>query len=174
MVFLLEIISISFLSIIIFQDFKQRQISWILIPLLFILLSLISVQETGGIKTSLQLFLVNCVFIFFQLICLTVYFSIKERKLNNIINTYIGIGDVLFFIVLAAAFSPLNFIIFYVFSLILTVVGVLLLKLFKPFSLKEIPLAGTMSLALIICFIYKYFHHNFNFYDDYWAVKLFL
>ena len=77
---------------------------------------------------------------------ITVYFSVKERTFVNIINTKIGIGDVLFFIACAFIFSLPNFILFFTFSLLASALIVALFQ--KSIGKQNIPLAGIMSVFL--------------------------
>jgi hypothetical protein len=153
------------LGLIAFQDFKQRQISWYLIPLSFFLVvykAVNLIDTTVFIKHSIF----NIVFVLIQLILLTTYISIKNKALTNIVNTYLGIGDILFFIVVCIAFSPVNFIVFFIVSMILTLIGFMLYSTFLKKAGTEIPLAGTMATALIILLITKKIMIPINFYND--------
>ncbi|HSH65967.1 MAG TPA: hypothetical protein VLB84_09255 [Bacteroidia bacterium] len=140
------------LLVIVFQDFKQRQISWFLIPAAFIgfickaLLHSIPIVHT---------FLINTAFILIQLVCLTLYFSLKNKKMLNIVDTYLGLGDVLFLIVICTVFSPVNFILFYLLSMIVTLTGVLIYNVVSTKKTNDIPLAGAMAGMLLILLISK-------------------
>ena len=97
---------------------------------------------------------------------LTIYMSIKNKKIKNIINTYLGIGDVLFFITLTVAFSPVNFIAFYILSLIVTLLFYVFYNAILRNTSSQIPLAGMQSICLIIVLLYSQFLKDFNFYND--------
>ena len=63
----------------------------------------------------------------------------------------------MFFVALTFAFSPVNFILFYVGSLsIITIVFLFIKSLFKNVS-SEIPLAGAMSVMLIVWYVISLF-----------------
>jgi hypothetical protein len=151
------------LGIVVYQDFKLRLISWVLIPLLFVLQSFISYKALP-LETSLFYFIINVGFIGLQLICLTLYFSIKNKRFTNIVNSYLGIGDILFFFILCMSFSPVNFILFYLGSILMTLIGFIFYSLIH--GNKEIPLAGAMALCLIVCFVFSFLNKDFSFYND--------
>jgi hypothetical protein len=130
------------------QDLRAREISWCLIPLLlagFFLRGGILLPE---ISVLFKYFLVNLGFVVLQLVVLSVIISIKNKRVVNIINTYLGLGDILFFVVLCGAFSPLNFITFYVGSIILTLISIIVYNKITSTKVREIPLAGSLSLAM--------------------------
>ena len=128
---------------IVYEDFRYRAIHWIWLVLFA------GVLLIGGPVES-KTILSNFVFIGLQLFLLTLYFSIKHRKWINITKDYLGIGDILFFIPLCLLFSPDGLILFFVGSLLLSLIGTLLFVLLKKTSLSTIPLAGCMSIPLII------------------------
>lgn len=162
------------LAVVLFQDLKQRQISWFLIPLL-----LVSFVAQGLFRIPanelMQYTMFNMGFIVVQLFVLTAYISIKNKRLVNIINTYLGIGDVLFIATVAASFSPLNFIVFYIAALLFTLLVFVVVKLLTKNLSKEIPLAGAMAAAMIALILVNQWLPGFNFYkDDYltaWFIK---
>lgn len=167
------IAGIALLVILAFQDFRERKISWFLLPLLFFSLVLSGI-ESLSLKQLLAYFSVNFGFIVLQITSLTIYFSIKKRKFTNIINQYIGIGDLLFFVVLCAAFSPVNFIFFYCTCLLISLVWVLFYHFAVRKEIKEIPLAGIFSILLIFILAINNFSPAINFYDDKFILSIFI
>ena len=156
---------ICFLLILLsYQDFRYRAISWWLIPLLFVFLAYNNIKNTS-FELVLQNLFLNLSFVLIQIGLLFLYFSIKNKRFINIIDTYIGIGDLLFFLVLAVSFSFFNYIFFQVISLTLVAFFFGVFKLLKKVLNPEIPLAGGMSLLFFICFILgnKY---KISFYND--------
>lgn len=158
------------LTVVAVQDFKHRLISWWLIPLLLLLfawnaLSALSIREAG------TYFVFNISFLVFQLAAVTAYLSIKNKRLVNIVNTWLGIGDILLFLVLCAAFSPVNYLLFYLLGLLVTIAGYIIYKLIKGRS-GTIPLAGAVALCLLFCLLYKTFIREIDFYDDTLALQL--
>lgn len=142
------IIGIITLSVLSFQDFKYRKISWVLLPLLFIFFIFKGFSTLSYSELSIYFF-VNFSFIVLQFAALTIYFSVKNKKLTNIINQYIGIGDLLFFVVLCAAFSPVNFIFFYCTSLFVSLAVSLVFYLISRKAIAQIPLAGIFSVVFV-------------------------
>lgn len=127
---------------IIYEDFRYRAIHWIWLVILSVLAICLGSINTGFVLTNLS-------FVLFQLVVLSLYFSIKNRELTNIVNQYLGIGDILYFIPLCLLFSPINFIGFFVTSLIISLTGALIWNVVKPGIQNNIPLAGCMSIVLI-------------------------
>ena len=155
------------LSITAIQDFKHRAISWYLIPLLIIAF-IFKVYNTNESNIFWFNSAFNFVFVFIQLILLTLYIGIKNKKMTNIINSYLGLGDILFFMVLCLALSPFNFVIFYIVSILFTAIGYLAYTGIVKKPNREIPLAGSMAL-LFIFLIFINFLKPIPFYtDNFW------
>ncbi len=153
-----------FLVFLSYQDFRYRAISWWIIPLLFVFLAYNNIKNFSFdiVKNN---FLLNFGFVLIQLGILYIYFSIKNRRFVNIINTYIGIGDILFFAVLTVCFSFFNYLVFQIVSFFLVAIGFGLFRLFKKDFTPEIPLAGGMSLLLFLSFIVGKIY-SISFYKD--------
>lgn len=162
---LINISLLLVLGAIILQDFRYRYISWFLVPLLLALL-LAQGLLFIPVKELLQHALFNSGFVILQLILLTVYISIKNKRPVNIIDSYLGLGDVLFFAATTAAFSPVNFMAFFVGGLMFTVFLYMVFILVKNNRLKEIPLAGTMAVFLALLVVCRWFFQPFSFYND--------
>jgi predicted neutral ceramidase superfamily lipid hydrolase len=160
-----------FLGCIVFQDFKQRQISWFFIPLLFVGFMYKECYSDGGAIKDLML---NIGFVLIQLVVLTAYMSVKNKKIVNVINSYLGIGDILFFAVLCAAFSPINFLVFYLCSIVLTLIGYLIYNAIIKSSQKEIPLAGAMASGMMMLMIANFFLPKMNLYNDTFFISCFI
>jgi len=145
-----------------FQDFKYKQIS-----LLTLSLVLIALVLKNSILFSLSEVFYNSLYsILFLLVIfllVTIYFSLKHKKLLNITNLYLGLGDIVLFLCLTSAFSFPTFILFFNMTLLLT----LLISLFT-FSIKkrnfEIPLAGAICSQYIVLFGLSFFSDSFNLY----------
>lgn len=163
---LLVVILIGLLSVVIYQDFKNREISWFLIPLLLIIgitNALISIDY----KDFLTYAGINLAIVMLNLLGVTLFISLKEKKIKNIIDTYLGLGDILFFFVLTVLFSPFNFILFFIGSILLTSLVYIIVMLFDKIKQPLIPLAGAMSLVLIVALAFQHFYPSLNFYQDF-------
>lgn len=154
------------LLFIIYEDFSYRAIHW------FWLLLLTIIALWAFPWTSQHLW-INGLLVAFQMAALTLYFSIKEGQFVQIINRYLGIGDLLFFIPLGILLSPGNFICFFILSLMLSLGGHLVSYSLNPHKTITIPLAGYMSLTLIAVVLSSVFL-DFNLQDDYWIKNLIL
>lgn len=98
----------------------------------------------------------NGAFILFQLALVSIWLSLRNGRPVWIVDEFLGLGDILFFIPLCFLFSPFSYIIFYTGSLGIVLAGFLIYKLFNLSENTTIPLAGGMSACLIISFLYCY------------------
>ncbi|MBL7891806.1 MAG: hypothetical protein JNL63_04195 [Bacteroidia bacterium] len=161
---------IALLLILVYQDFKDRSISSIALLILFILFSIQSIRTNNLTQAGIY-FGINLFIPFVQVAGLTMYFSIKNKRFMNFIDVYMGLGDILFFILLCTVFSPANFLPFYLGSLIASVILFLALKKLKAIKTAEVPLAGIMSVMLIIVLTVKWIKPGIDLYDDYWVLN---
>jgi hypothetical protein len=149
---LLQIIVSLLLSIIGFQDFKNRSIPLFLFPLLFGLLFYYNFTQLG-LHDLLQYFAYNLFFLVAVFAFVSVYFSIRRRKFVNIFKKDIAVGDFLFYIILAVGFNTVDFILFFVFSLILSIIVVFVISLKNKTLTGNIPLAGLLALQFLVIFV---------------------
>jgi hypothetical protein len=159
------ITSIILLGYLAFQDFKERAISWWLIPVLFVLLSVVGLLQNDW-QTFITGVVINLGIIAVQLGVVTLYFSIKHKRFVNIIDTMLGWGDILFFVVLAATLSPINFVLGYTICLLVVLFGWLLYKsIVKPLQ-ATIPLAGGMAIVLSFVLVLSMAYPQINLYKN--------
>lgn len=159
-------ILISLLGVVVFQDFKSREISWFLIPLLIVGFIVFGLQETGTTEL-LTYFGINFAIVALNLLGVTLMVSLKEKQFTNILKHYLGLGDVLFFLVLTVVFSPFNFIFFYIGSIFITALIYGSIMLFNKQKKMLIPLAGAMSFLLIVTLIITQVTPSFQLYQDF-------
>lgn len=171
MEYIAEIMLIGLLGVVIYQDFRFRAVSWIVFPILLVISLTLALGEISG-SELIRGAMVNLGLVALIFFGLTIYFSIKERSLVNIVNKYIGIADLLLLVVIALLFSPVNFIIYYVGSLFLITLGSVVYLVTKKNVNAEIPLAGAFSIVLIACLVYAGVTGNINFYDDELVLEL--
>jgi|GEM_PF-502656 len=144
------------------QDFVQREIYWFLFPLIAGLFILNGWLNDGFM---LQYAIANILLITVQLGLLCVYYLVVRRVQPKHMEQYLGWGDVLFFFVLTFVFSPLNFFIFYLSSLLLIAVFYLIKYYFWK-SDQSIPLAGFQALLLSLLLMHDAPSYGFNLYQD--------
>ena len=141
------------------QDVKKRAIH-VILPIAIFAIAFIINQ----FSTSIDLIDVfyNVCFILINIFGVIIYFSIKERRFVNPIDSMIGLGDIVFFIALTPLFKLKEFILFFISGLIFSLILYLTFNLFK--KIETIPLAGFMSLFMIIYLFLKFvLRLNINF-----------
>lgn len=137
---------ITLLIIITYQDLKYRVLD--LKYAFFLLLLSIwynSVHPILDYKSILQI----TVFILVNIFCLIGYFSLKHRKFINPINSKIGLGDIVFFLVIGPLFYIKTYILFFITGLLFSLLLYGVIIRFRE-KQKTIPLAGYLSIYLII------------------------
>jgi hypothetical protein len=82
---------------------------------------------------------------------MTIYLSLKFKKIILITNNFFSIGDVLFLIAVAPFFTNLYYVIFINVGTLLTLLIYFLFQ--KKQHQKNIPFAGNMALVLIVLII---------------------
>jgi hypothetical protein len=142
-----DIITLLFCGILIliaWYDFKYRALPlWLLITAL--LFGILFSLTGNSLSEVIQYSAVNFLLIAFQLGLTTLYFTAKNKKFTNIFNTYLGAGDVIFFLVIIFCFSPVNFILFIIAS------GLITILFYASRTTKIlIPLAGSQSIFLCL------------------------
>lgn len=150
------ILSIIPLAVIVYQDIRYRAISWWTLPLLFIFMFLDGFKLLG-LTSLLDNLLVNFSILIFELLLLTIYFSIKEKKLTNLFKSYLGLGDVLFFLAIIPVFHPFLYVVFQVVGLAIILCVALVYGLIKKDWSFKVPLAGILSIFLLIFLVVNYF-----------------
>lgn len=165
-----DLIGILSLGTLAFQDFHSRRISWWLLPIVVAGLLLGGAGQASliGIGRS---FLINMLFLGVQFVLLWGWFFLRNRRNIKLIDRQIGLGDILFVICPAFAFSPVNFLVYYTAGLVLTLTGVLLFRMFRSPEKLLIPLAGALALALIVLCCWRLADPQVNFYSDEWLLS---
>lgn len=162
---IIVILFISLLSVVVYQDFKSRAISWMLIPLLCAV-GVVNGWFAIGWPTFITYLGINLSIVFINLLGVTLFISLKEKKVKNIIDSYLGLGDVLFFVVLTTIFSPINFVVFFLGSMLISTMIYGSIQLANQQKQTLIPLAGAMSAMLIITLVLQLAMPSLNFYND--------
>jgi hypothetical protein len=150
-----KIIVLSFFllgsTIISFQDFKSRLISaWVI--LLYLACCICFVLLFQNFYALLFNSLGTLIYFGFVFSILFLYYFFKEKKLTNIIDSKIGLGDILIFIAIGLTLEMINLIIFFTISFCISAIAGLLLAR----SNKTVPLAGILVWCHF-CFIAAYF-----------------
>lgn len=142
---LVKIALLICLFVIFIQDMKYRAVSWIIFP---VTAGLCYFAQEGS--TNFAGIAFNIAFISIQLFLLWLYFSLKNRKAVNLLSAHIGLGDLLFLYSITFFFSPVTFLLFYISSLILVILFVIVQRIVWSDVNKEIPLAGLQALLMCV------------------------
>lgn len=141
-----------------YEDLRFREISvWNLLVIIFFAISYSLLQSSFTevcIYSGINLFI-----LLVQLVGVTLYYSIKHKRLVKITNDFIGYGDILFLLVPAVLFGSFLFTTFIIINLALIILLYLILHLFKRRFNTHIPFAGIVSmstcLVVVLSSVYK-------------------
>ena len=146
---LLTILSCIVLVTIFIQDFRERLVSVVLFPALLILTVLWFVLiENTGIDLAK-----NLLFLCILFLGTTLYFSIKNKALTNLLSDNFGMGDVLFLMVITPLFAAQNMVLFIISGMTISLLTHLIVRHLNQNTEKTIPLAGYLSAYLTILFL---------------------
>jgi hypothetical protein len=154
---------ISFLILLAYQDFRYRKVSVYLL-ISAICCTIINAFYLNGLRQTFLYAGLNVVMSLIQLFGVYVFFAIKTKAKVNFFQYYLGLGDVLFYLILIFCFSPLNFIQFNIVVCFVILIIYGLLEKFKSYK-NTIPFAGCLSLALVLTLTLSHLF-EFNTYID--------
>ncbi|TRW27539.1 hypothetical protein FMM05_02550 [Flavobacterium zepuense] len=147
------------LLIMFYQDVKYRHIH-ILLP---IVLFISGCYLTGVyLNNSNYIILIyNSLFFVLTFLILFGYMSFKNKSVTNPFENYFGIGDLIFYLAVTPFFVFNNYILYFIFSLVFSIV---LYYIFKKMykSNATIPLAGYASLLLTAIIAIDLLTDNYN------------
>ena len=164
----LYIIVLFLLVAIIFQDFRFRAVSWIILPVLFLAIVAIRIHE-DGINNALTNTAINFALVSLQLIFTLGYFVlIHKMKVSDFTRRFIGWGDILFFIAVTPAFTFPVYLAYMVTGLLLTLAvystGRSLRR--QTSAPLQIPLAGLFAFYTIVLqallLVFPHAEYNIN------------
>lgn len=140
-------LSLVVLAVIAWEDLRYRAIHWFLLVGLVLCLVMPALQERPvaewGADTGY-----NLVFIVVQITLALGLLMIRQGRWENPLSRWIGLGDLLFLVVLAMGLSRWHFLIFYLGGLVLCLPTFLLMRWLAPRAAPSIPLAGLLSIYL--------------------------
>lgn len=143
---ILKIVLIAFLVILFLQDIRRREISLYLLLATFATVLALEFSING---IALADFGLNFLFVVLQVLFLMFYLFFTGRKPAELLKSYLGLGDVLFWLIPTLYFQFLEFILFSLICYIAIVVGYGIQYLIKRKS-ATIPMAGFMALFMAI------------------------
>ena len=148
-----------------YQDFKYFAISWGWLPLLAFL-SIFEGVNLLPFHVLIQDYAMSLIFVITQLSLITFWFSLKEKKLVNISLGVLGLGDILFLLVLVFSFSFINYLVFVIVSIFFIALVYYFLQKILMLKEKRIPLAGGMALSLVVVKLLSIFGFITNLYSN--------
>ena len=144
-----KILSTLLLLLVLVEDLKYRAVHVWVFPLLlgsFVVLKF----QYSSFSTVLIESAYNLVLIIFNLILLTVYFSIKFKKPTLITRSLIGWGDLLFFVCMIPLFSFRQFVLVFPLSVAFSLLAFVLLSISKKQAALKVPFAGFQALFILV------------------------
>lgn len=145
------------LGFIIFQDLKNRAIH-VLLPISIFLIALAINYLSDHL--NFLMCITNIGFVVVNIVGLTLYFSLKNRKLINPIDSMIGLGDILFLISITPLFSLKSYILLFIVGMAFSLVLHLIINVLRKQN--SVPLAGYLSIYFIGFLFFEQIL-NFNF-----------
>jgi len=149
---LIKFLVILVCALIAFQDFKERAVSWVLFPIIGLLLAFLFLNVTSFEQYSLFV-MTNVLLVSGILLILFLY--TKHIARMKFLNVSFGLGDLLFFYAFALGFPTLTFIVLFVGAILFSLVFFLFSK--KERKKGTIPLAGLMGFFLMVVVLASFF-----------------
>ncbi len=168
---LFHLLSIGVLLLIFLEDILSRSVHWYLFPLLTAGLFILKLQHQT-MSDAWVPSAINIVFLALQLFILAIYFSVKSKKWINVTQTLLGWGDILFLLSIAFYLSVLNYLFFYVASLLMILLFWLIRNLVTKNKFNHIPLAGLQALIFALLLAGHWWYRLFDLTDDAWLLRL--
>ena len=153
----MEVLEILLLSILIFQDFKERAISvWIFLSLFIIRVIAFLFLPANVHFLSI---LINVVYIAIIALCVFLYYFLRyQKQAAGTLKNSLGWGDIIIVFYFMLFLPSLFFIFFIQVSILLSL---LLHFLFRRFSTrKEIPFAAYISMFYVLAVVSEWFTHK--------------
>lgn len=132
-------------ALIVFQDFKERLVSWILFPVVGLLLSFLYIWNTS-FEQFYPFVFTNMLLV--SSIVLVLFLYTKYIARMEFLNVSFGLGDLLFFYAFALGFPTITFLILFVGAILFSLIVFVIAK--EKGESETIPLAGLMGFFLII------------------------
>jgi hypothetical protein len=171
-VLLVEILILLMLLLVFIQDMMSRAVYWIVFPILMALFIVLRILQHQQITELWRPVLFNLVFLAIQMLIVSAWFSIKNKRWVNVTVQLIGWGDILLLTSIAFYLSLLNFVFFYIASLVIVLSLLLTGQAFFKIKNKHIPLAGLQALVLILYLASDWWYLRTNVTSDYWLQRL--
>jgi hypothetical protein len=167
-----KIAILALLALIFFQDIRSRSVLGVLFPCLVMLFMGLGLLQHRLYADTWQAVLINIGFLVIQFLVVSAYFSIKNAHWINITTGLLGWGDILFLLSIAFYMSVLNFLFFYVASLVGVLLSWLAWQARSAGKDKHIPLAGLQALLLGLFLTTAWWIKPIDITSDDWLLQL--
>lgn len=157
MLLAINIIFIISLFFVVYQDIKHRAMHIILPIILFA----IGIAQFLFMKHDILELIMTISFLTFVFLGLFIYMSVKSKKIINPIDSSIGLGDIVFFIAITPFFFSTTYIIFFTTGMIFSILCHFVFNRRKEL---HVPLAGYLSIYLLLFIALNYYTTNELFY----------
>ncbi|WP_417873663.1 hypothetical protein [Xanthomarina gelatinilytica] len=95
----------------------------------------------------------NLFFLIINLLALGIYMRFKKGTIKGFLNNGVALGDIVFLVVIIPLFSFLNYALFYIIGMCFSLTIHIVVKKMKLDERETVPLAGYLSLFLIIILV---------------------
>lgn len=145
---MVDFILISLLVLCFIQDVKFRGVHWIVFPLIL----------GGTFYLNFEIFvwndlILNFFFLLFMMLMLTLYLSIKLKKLILITKGFFSLGDILFLLAVIPLFTFQEYVYFYTIGTVLSLLFHFIANRIR--KQETVPYAGYMSIVTILFIIFR-------------------
>lgn len=171
MLFIVDLIVLMCLVALFIQDFKERSVSvWLLVLFGFItFIRAYLLNEEFGLLVKWVA--INSLILLIEMLLLKAYFSFRQQQFVNVVDRYIGLGDIVFMFIVTVSFSTYNFVAFMLLSLMASVLISLILLSRSSLKAHNIPLVSFLSFFYAVqVVITDYF--KINMYSDAYLISL--
>jgi len=169
---IIRLFILSVLLLICFQDLSSRAVHWFLFPLLVLSFVALRWSQHQLFSEEWQAVLMNTGFLSVQMVVVSGWFSYKQKKWVNVTAELLGWGDILLLLSLAFYLSFLNYLFFYIASLLI----ILPLWIGWQFILNkkdtQVPLAGLQALGMIFFLTVDWWFSRINITSDDWLIQI--
>lgn len=148
---ILQILTLVACGAMVFQDLKDREVTWFIFPLIGMGLAMAHL-----LRSTLSMFLISVLGNILLVSCILLLLWGMTRFVlhKKFLDVSFGLGDMLFMYALALGFPTLTFIFLFVGSICFSLVALLVMKMFH--KMETVPLAGYMGMFLIVVFLLTY------------------
>jgi len=144
----MDAIGFVLLAIIASQDYRSRPLSMPALIALFLVFGTRSVRH-AGISSVWSDFAIIFTFILCQVLLLSVFFTIRERRQHRRINRNPVLNGILFLLIPAALFSPINFMAYYAGTSLIILLAYGIYVVLNDEANHRVPLVGCMATLLV-------------------------